>query len=94
MNDEIIELKLNEHEEKINKNTEHISNLKTENATQNVLLKNLQNSIEKLTSTLDKYNQNLVNNLKSNNAKSNSDWKWIVGVILMPVIFFLLSKLF
>ncbi|MCB2300665.1 hemolysin XhlA family protein [Clostridium tagluense] len=81
MNSEIIEIKINEHEEKIDKHDCRIMSLEKDTTKQDTQITQLCKSIEKLTDMIEK------------KLDKTGDYKWIIASILMPIIFFLCSKI-
>lgn len=80
MNDEIIKLKIEEHEREIKKNTKDISTLKIENTAQNGKIDNLCDKMMLLNDSI----KGLVMTLK-----------WGMGIlvtIFVPILMFLMSK--
>ncbi|MBZ9635484.1 hemolysin XhlA family protein [Clostridium sp. FP1] len=81
MNSETIEIKIVEHEEKIDKHDCRIMSLEKDTTKQDTQITQLCKSIEKLTDMIEK------------KLDKTGDYKWIIGAILMPIIFFLCSKI-
>ncbi|MCD2346234.1 coiled-coil domain-containing protein [Clostridium guangxiense] len=91
-NKDIIE-KLNNHEQRITASEKDINNIKVDTATQQVTIKNLNASMEKLNNTIEKLSEKLENFMLGNENKGTDNWKYVISVILIPVILFLLTKI-
>ena len=93
MENEDILKKLDNHEQRITKNTEDISGIKVDTATQQVTIKNLNNSMEKLNNSIEKLSDKLESFIINSGNKGNDNWKYIIATILIPTIFYLLTKI-
>lgn len=85
--------KLNNHEQRISKNEGDINNIKVDTATQEITIENLNESMKKLNDTIEKLSEKLENFMLGNESKGTDNWKYIISVILIPVIFYLLTKI-
>lgn len=82
---------LDRHENMINKNTEDIEQIKIDSSTQNNEVAHLKESIEKLTSTIEKTVDKFDSYRFGESSKKNDTWKWVVASIMLPLITFLLN---
>ena len=92
MENESILKKLDDHEERINKNTNDITDVKISNSVQGESIRNLNSSIKNLTDTVNKCTDKIEGFMINSGNKNTDNWKFIISVILIPVIFYLLSK--
>ncbi|MBW9156283.1 hemolysin XhlA family protein [Clostridium tagluense] len=81
MNSETIGIKINEHEEKLDKHDCRIINLEKDTTKQDTQITQLCASLKTLTDMIEK------------KLDKTGDYKWIIASILMPIIFFLCSKI-
>ena len=93
MENETILKKLDDHEERINKNTNDITDVKISNSVQGESIRNLNSSIKNLTDTVNKCTDKIEGFMINSGNKNTDNWKFIISVILIPVIFYLLSRL-
>lgn len=91
-NKDIIE-KLNNHEQRITANEKDINNIKVDTATQQETIKNLNASMQKLNDTIEKLSEKLENFMLGTENKGTENWKYVISVILIPTIFYLLTKI-
>ncbi|PJI07655.1 MULTISPECIES: heavy-metal-associated domain-containing protein [Clostridium] len=83
--------KLNNHEQRITSSEKDINDIKVDTATQQVTVKNLNTSMKQLNETIEKLSDKLENFMIGSENKGTDNWKYIISVILIPVIFYLLT---
>lgn len=89
----IIDERLNNHEERINKNTDDISEIKVITSVQSENIKNLNKSIDKLTEVIEKTVTKFDDFKDASNGRTIETWKVILISVAIPTIFFLLNYL-
>lgn len=91
MIDKEIQEKLENHEKRIGKNEDDITNLKINDSVQGVKVENLQSSIDKLTLVIEKVSDKFDSFKDGNSSKSIETWKVVLFTVAIPTIFFLLE---